>query len=124
MGGTRQASAFENTEPVRGMLPPAVAASRDDIEVLKLSKEDIGAWADSEVPESWSGGEINTYKAKEVEMLADDLKHNVNEQDQHGLSALHWAVPQQSTVILLSCKLALYCRCWSDQRATMRGIAH
>jgi len=88
------------------MLPLCVAASRDDLEVLKLSKEDVTNWANSAIPDEYdpslarpvqgADGEkknvVNTAKAKDVEMLVEDLKHNVNEQDHQGLAALHWAV--------------------------------
>jgi len=34
----------------------------------------------------------NLHKERDVEMITQDLKHNVNEQDHNGLAALHWAV--------------------------------
>jgi len=88
------------------MLPLCIAASRDDLEVLRLSAEEVTNWATEAIPDEYdpalakptvdASGEsrniVNTAKARDIEQLTADLKHNVNEQDHQGLSALHWAV--------------------------------
>lgn len=70
------------------MLPLALAASRDDLEVLTLSEEAVKEWA----TENAYGNIDDDQKAQDIKMLTEDLHHNVNEQDHQGLSALHWAV--------------------------------
>eukprot|EP00656_Telonema_subtile_P015996 TRINITY_DN18422_c0_g1_i2.p1 TRINITY_DN18422_c0_g1~~TRINITY_DN18422_c0_g1_i2.p1 ORF type:complete len:379 (+),score=109.72 TRINITY_DN18422_c0_g1_i2:39-1175(+) len=69
------------------MLPLCMAASRDDVEVLRMEEEHIRAWA-----ESVGKGIDEAQKAEEIRRLVEDVAHETNETDHNGLAPLHWAV--------------------------------
>jgi len=69
------------------MLPLCIAASRDDVEVLKLQEEEIQTWA-----ELMGNGIDDDQKARDVQKLLEDFTHETNEADHNGLTPLHWAV--------------------------------